>query len=95
VWHLNLLTNVATQLSTSNALGQTITDGSVRFVNNTALFGGGAIGVVWSLGTGTATTVATANGIAQYAPLGVAGAPVTLTGAPAGTRFYQILGTHF
>ena len=32
VWHLNLLTNVATQLSTSNALGQTITDGSVRFV---------------------------------------------------------------
>jgi hypothetical protein len=95
VWHLNLLTNVATQLSTSNALGQTITDGSVRFVNNPALFGGGAIGVVWSLGTGTATTVATANGIAQYAPLGVAGAAITLTGAPAGTRFYQVLGTHF
>jgi hypothetical protein len=95
VWHLNLLTNVATQLSTSNALGQTITDGSVRFVNNPAAFGGGAIGVVWSLGTGTSTTVATANGIAQYAPLGVAGAAITLTGAPAGTRFYQVLGTHF
>ena len=59
------------------------------------VIGGGAIGVVWSLGTGTATTVATANGIAQYAPLGVAGAAITLTGAPAGTRFYQVLGTHF
>ena len=89
VWHYNLTTNVATQLSTSNALGQTVTDGSVRFVG-----GSNPIGVVWALGTGTATTVATANGIAQYAPLGVAGAPVTLTGAPAGTRFYQVLGTH-
>ena len=89
VWHYNLATNVATQLSTSNPLGQTITDGSVRFVG-----GSNPIGVVWSLGTGTATTVATANGIAQYAPLGVAGAPVTLTGAPSGTRFYQVLGTH-
>ena len=89
VWHLNLVTNVATQLSTSNPLGQTITDGSVRFVG-----GNNPVGVVWSLGTGTATTVATANGIAQYAKLGVAGAPVTLTGAPSGTRFYQVLGAH-
>ena len=83
------MTNVATQLSTSNPLGQTITDGSVRFVG-----GNNPVGVVWSLGTGTATTVATANGIAQYAKLGVAGAPVTLTGAPSGTRFYQVLGAH-
>jgi hypothetical protein len=95
VWHLDLATNVATQLSTSNPLGQTIVDGSVRFVNKPAAYGGGTLGVVWSLGTGTATTVPTANGIAQFAPLGVAGAPITLTGAPAGTRFYQVLGSHF
>lgn len=89
VWHLNLTTNVATQLSTSNPLGQTITDGSVRFVG-----GANPQGVVWSLGTGTATTVAIANGIAQYAPLGVAGAALTISPAPAGTRFWQVQGAY-
>jgi hypothetical protein len=89
VFHLNLQTNVVTQLSTSNPLGQTVTDGSVRFVGGLS-----PQGVVWSLGTGTATTVATANGIAQYAPLGVAGAAITISPAPAGTRFWQVLGAY-
>jgi len=89
VFHLDLQTNVATQLSTSNPLGQTVTDGSVRFVGGLS-----PQGVVWSLGTGTATTVATANGIAQYAPLGVAGAAITISPSPAGTRFWQVLGAY-
>lgn len=87
VFHFNLTTNVATQCSTSNPLGQTVTDGSVRFVG-----GANPNGLVWSLGTGTATTVPTANAIVQYAALG-SSTPYTV--APAsGVRLYQVIGTH-
>jgi hypothetical protein len=89
VFHLNLLTNTLVQMSQAPAATtQTVTDGSVRFVGGTSPFG-----LVWSLGTGTATTVPTANAVVQFGPLG-GGTPTTITPAPAGTRLFQVIGTH-
>ena len=88
VFHLNLLTNTLTQCTTANPLGQTITDGSVRFVGGASPFG-----LVWSLGTGTATTVPTANAVVQFCNLG-SNAPITISAPPSGTRLYQVIGTH-
>lgn len=87
VFHLNVATNVITQCSASQP-SQTITDGSVRFVG-----GANPVGLVWSLGTGTSATVPTANAVVQFCALG-SNTPTTISAPPAGTRLYQVVGTH-
>lgn len=89
VFHLDLGTNVITQCSVSQP-SQTITDGSVRFVGGT-----NPLGLVWTLGTGTATTVPTANTAVQFVVLG-SNAPSTISAPPVATpaRLYQVIGTH-
>ena len=86
VFHLDLNTMVVAQRSVSAAGGQSITDGSIRFTCAPVL------GLVWSIGTGS-TTVPTANARIEWAAIS-GGTPVSLTGAPAGTQLFQVLGTN-
>ncbi|HZN37152.1 MAG TPA: hypothetical protein VFD82_00025 [Planctomycetota bacterium] len=86
VFHLNLGTSTITQCSVSQA-SQSITDGSVRFCG-----GANPSGLVWSLGTNS-PSVPTANAVVQFAALG-SNSPITISAPPAGTRLYQVLGTH-
>lgn len=88
VFHFDLGTNTLTQCSVSTATGQTITDGSIRFVG-----GSDPYGLVWSIGTGS-TTVPTANARVEYAPFGAVQTPVLISASPSGTRLYQVIGTH-
>lgn len=87
VFHLNVGTSVVTQCSTSQA-SQTVTDCSIRFCG-----GANPNGLVWSLGTGTTTSVPFTNAVVQYADLG-SSTPITISAPPAGTRYYVIIGTH-
>ncbi|HEX6813472.1 MAG TPA: hypothetical protein VF384_17770 [Planctomycetota bacterium] len=87
VFHLNLATSTITQCSVSQP-SQTITDGSVRFCGGT-----NPSGLVWSLSTGTSTVVNLANAVVQFAALG-SNTPITISAPPAGSRLYQVLGTH-
>lgn len=88
VFHFDLGTNTLTQCSVSTATGQTITDGSIRFVGASDPYG-----LVWSIGTGS-TTVPTANARVEYAPFGAVQTPVLISASPSGTRLYQVIGTH-
>lgn len=86
-FHLDLGTNVITQCSTTQP-SQTITDGSLRFTG-----GANPNGLVWSQSTGTSAVVNLTNGVVQWAPLG-SNTPTTISAPPAGSRLYQVLGTH-
>jgi hypothetical protein len=86
-FHLNLGTNVITQCSTTQP-SQTITDGSLRFTG-----GANPNGLVWSQSTGASAVVNLTNGVVQWAPLG-SNTPTTISAPPAGSRLYQVLGTH-
>lgn len=87
VFELNLTTNTLTQCSVSNPTGQTVSDGALMFVG-----GNNPRGLVWVIGTG-ATSVPTANAKVEYCPLG-SNAPAVISAPPAGTRTYQVIGTH-
>ncbi len=86
VFHLDLGTNTVTQASTSNPTGQTVSDGSLRFVGNAPR------GLVFAIGTGS-TTVPVANAKVEYTPLGTT-TPILISQPPAGTRLYHVVGAH-
>ncbi len=74
----------STQLSTSAAGGQTITDGSIQFT------GGPVDAVVWSVGTGS-TTIPTANTVAQWRPIDLSCPVLNLSQAPVATPAKAVL----
>jgi hypothetical protein len=87
VFHLDLNTMVVTQRSVSNPGGQTITDGSLRFTG-----GATPTGLAWSLGTGS-VGVPVSNAVVQWVALNST-TPITISAPAAGTRLYQVIGTH-
>lgn len=87
VFHLNVGTSTITQMSVTAPAGQTITDGSIRFTG-----GATPTGVCWTIGTGS-VTVPTANARVEWAALG-SNAPLVISAPAAGTRLYQVIGTH-
>ncbi|MCC7061698.1 MAG: hypothetical protein IT456_02770 [Planctomycetes bacterium] len=87
VFQMNLTTNTIVQSSVTAPAGQTITDGSIVFTG-----GATPTGVCWSIGTGS-TTVPTVNARVEWAALG-SSTPTVISAPAAGTRLYQVLGTH-
>jgi hypothetical protein len=85
VFHLNLLTSAARQVSVSTPSGQSVTDGSIRFTCNPPN------GLAWSMGTGS-VTVPSANVRVDWAPLS-GGAPFSVTPAPMLPQILQVIGS--
>lgn len=90
VWHHDLATGITRQVSVTSTLGlgQTITDGSIAFTG-----GSTPNGIVWSKGTGTATTVPTDNVEVEWLPLTGTTTPIRLSSPPA-SRILQVIGTN-
>jgi len=90
VWHHDLVSGITRQVSVTSTLGlgQTITDGSIAFTG-----GSTPNGIVWSKGTGTATTVPTANVEVEWLPLTGTSTPIRLSSPPA-SRILQVIGTN-
>lgn len=87
VFQMNLTTNAIVQSSVTAPAGQTVTDGSIFFTG-----GATPTGLCWSIGTG-ATTVPSANARVEWAALG-SSTPAVISAPAAGTRLYQVIGTH-
>ncbi len=89
-WHHDIATGITRQVSVTSTLGlgQTITDGSIAFTG-----GSTPNGIVWSKGTGTATTVPTANVEVEWLPLTGSSTPIRLSSPPT-SRILQVIGTN-
>lgn len=82
VFHLS--TSVQ-QVSISRPSGQTVTAGSIHFTCNPPN------GIVYSIGTGS-STVPSANTRIEWVGFGT-NTPINISGPPAVTRIYQVIGT--